>query len=345
MNAISPLPWSRNGRIFHDAHGTMIVQCMTARDAGRVECGDGNADLLFAAPQMRAALTIAERFMAGFEGDELQDGIDGMLATVRGALALAGGAAAVAQTPAPAFPKLSTISADYDDARQALADAEDDAADDVAKAGMDEAAGAGFDLARAALDALATMRAEYGVLHDRMSPLAEGNLSWSEAVRAGLADTLARCCDADAHAARVLAGQDATAAPQTPALAGEALRIVLDLARGNVIDEHDDAAEHARQVAAISAVEAVEPAPQTPATQDDADASPTPPTTDALGVYIRDMLGEGYIDAPAAMPLPGCIPEDETRDSIESVDAAAPSNLRLHMASGAVFVVRIIREG
>jgi hypothetical protein len=42
-----------------------------------------------AASDLLAALVIAERFMAGFEGDELQEGIDGMITTVRAAIALA----------------------------------------------------------------------------------------------------------------------------------------------------------------------------------------------------------------------------------------------------------------
>jgi len=34
---------------------------------------------------MQAALNTAESFMAGFEGDDMQEGIDGMLAQVRAA--------------------------------------------------------------------------------------------------------------------------------------------------------------------------------------------------------------------------------------------------------------------
>lgn len=63
----------------------------------------------------------------------------------------------------------------------------------------------------------------------------------------------------------------------------------------------------------------------------------TPPTTDEVGAYVRDMLGSGYIDA--ATVTAGC------RDSIDHTDDSDPSNLRLTMASGAVFVVRIVREG
>ena len=36
--------------------------------------------------KMRAALEAAERFIVGFEGDELQTGIDDLLRLIRGAL-------------------------------------------------------------------------------------------------------------------------------------------------------------------------------------------------------------------------------------------------------------------
>jgi hypothetical protein len=45
--------------------------------------------LIVAAPEMLAALELAERFMAGFEDDELQDGINDRLATLRAAIAAA----------------------------------------------------------------------------------------------------------------------------------------------------------------------------------------------------------------------------------------------------------------
>lgn len=47
--------------------------------------------LIAAADEMLDALRIAEDFMSGFEGDELQDGIDVKLATIRSALAKATG--------------------------------------------------------------------------------------------------------------------------------------------------------------------------------------------------------------------------------------------------------------
>jgi hypothetical protein len=50
-------------------------------------------------PAMVAGLTLAEAFMAGFEGDETQEGIAGNLATIRAAIALATNG-----TPLPADP-------------------------------------------------------------------------------------------------------------------------------------------------------------------------------------------------------------------------------------------------
>lgn len=49
------------------------------------------AHIIAAAPNVLAALRIAEDFMSGFEGDELQDGIDEKLATIRAAIAKAEG--------------------------------------------------------------------------------------------------------------------------------------------------------------------------------------------------------------------------------------------------------------
>lgn len=44
-----------------------------------------------AAPDVLSALKMAENFMSGFEGDELQDGIDEKLAQIRAAIAKAEG--------------------------------------------------------------------------------------------------------------------------------------------------------------------------------------------------------------------------------------------------------------
>jgi len=52
-----------------------------------------NIHLIAAAPELLAALQSAEAFIAGFEGDDLQDGIDAKLADIRAAIAKAIGSA------------------------------------------------------------------------------------------------------------------------------------------------------------------------------------------------------------------------------------------------------------
>jgi hypothetical protein len=61
------------------------------------------------------------------------------------------------------------------------------------------------------------------------------------------------------------------------------------------------------------------------------------PSTDSVGYYLRDMIGEGYIDDSSADS------RDEL-DVIDHIDDSDASNLRLIMASGAVFRVAITRE-
>lgn len=51
--------------------------------------GPHSPHLFAAAPDMLDALRLAESFITGFEGDELQDGIDERLATIRAAIAKA----------------------------------------------------------------------------------------------------------------------------------------------------------------------------------------------------------------------------------------------------------------
>jgi hypothetical protein len=61
-----------------------------------------------AAPQMLKALTAAEAFVRGFEGDERQDGIEALLAAIRGAIAEANGTpdARAAKSPSPIIIKV-----------------------------------------------------------------------------------------------------------------------------------------------------------------------------------------------------------------------------------------------
>ena len=50
---------------------------------------EANRALIAAAPELLEALTFAEQFMSGFEGDAAQDGIDAKLTTIRIALSKA----------------------------------------------------------------------------------------------------------------------------------------------------------------------------------------------------------------------------------------------------------------
>lgn len=74
-------------------------------------------------------------------------------------------------------------------------------------------------------------------------------------------------------------------------------------------------------------------------------------TTDELGAYIAAALesADGVInahipDAGRHLRLPGCQPEPDC-DLVWGVDAADRSNIRITTERGAVFVLRIIREG
>ncbi len=69
------------------------------------------------------------------------------------------------------------------------------------------------------------------------------------------------------------------------------------------------------------------------------------PTTDDIGTAIRDALDLlGVIEISEAMAEGEDIDEEETVAEVEHVDAEDPSNLKI-VTRGAVFVVRIIREG
>jgi hypothetical protein len=73
------------------------------------------------------------------------------------------------------------------------------------------------------------------------------------------------------------------------------------------------------------------------------------PTTDDLGACIAAALdlGDSVINAhipDARIPVPGLQPQPDT-DCVEHIDASDRSNIRITTERGAVFVVRIIREG
>jgi hypothetical protein len=66
-----------------------VVSMHPSQDPYTIEVRKANARLIASAPELVEALRLAEDFMAGFEGDEAQDGIDARLATVRAAIAKA----------------------------------------------------------------------------------------------------------------------------------------------------------------------------------------------------------------------------------------------------------------
>lgn len=91
-------PWSVEGRPNHFAlvkAGALHVAVASAMPVpgGFAVNGEtwANAYLIAAAPDLLAALKVAENFMAGFEGDELQEGIDDMLKQICAARAKAEG--------------------------------------------------------------------------------------------------------------------------------------------------------------------------------------------------------------------------------------------------------------
>ena len=76
-------------------HGPFKAEGTDIRNAFGVIVGAGldevHSTVFAAAPAMLAALEIAERFISGFEGDDMQEGIDANLAAVRAAIAAARG--------------------------------------------------------------------------------------------------------------------------------------------------------------------------------------------------------------------------------------------------------------
>lgn len=83
-----PLPWRAHecgdGYIW-DANGEIVASM------GSTATKDDNIALLSSlivnAPAALASLKMAEEFMSGFEGDEMQEGISAKLATVRATIA------------------------------------------------------------------------------------------------------------------------------------------------------------------------------------------------------------------------------------------------------------------
>ena len=67
--------------------GQGIANCGIKKDKRNL----ANAHLIAAAPELLAALIRSESFISGFEGDELQESIGGLLAEIRAAIARARG--------------------------------------------------------------------------------------------------------------------------------------------------------------------------------------------------------------------------------------------------------------
>lgn len=73
-------PWHFDGRRWiRDAAGIGVLRV-------QINANPDDARCAAAAPALLEALKLAESFMAGFEGDERQDGIDERLATIRAAI-------------------------------------------------------------------------------------------------------------------------------------------------------------------------------------------------------------------------------------------------------------------
>jgi hypothetical protein len=100
MSGHTPGPWQIEGQ----ARGGLLISAglNEYRDGPAAYVGILKADfprklnpadttLIVAAPELMAALVKAEAFIAGFEGDDLQEGMDDLLRAVRSAIAKAGG--------------------------------------------------------------------------------------------------------------------------------------------------------------------------------------------------------------------------------------------------------------
>ena len=86
-SAHTPGPWTVSeptGAYIQSPAGGIAALTYGAREA--------DARLIAAAPDLLTALDCAEGFIAGFEGDETQEGIDWLLATIRAAITRATGA-------------------------------------------------------------------------------------------------------------------------------------------------------------------------------------------------------------------------------------------------------------
>lgn len=101
-----PLPWtpddSGDGYVW-DANREIVGSGGGVATVGGNDARIGN--LWAASPEMLVVLRSAESFISGFEGDEMQEGVDEMLAGIRGAIAKAEGRDTVTITKPQAMGK------------------------------------------------------------------------------------------------------------------------------------------------------------------------------------------------------------------------------------------------
>lgn len=74
----------------HAADGRCVMSTGSAYTRPLAEC-EANARVAAAGPELLSALVDAEAFIGGFEDDDAENGINGLLATMRAAIAKAEG--------------------------------------------------------------------------------------------------------------------------------------------------------------------------------------------------------------------------------------------------------------
>ena len=92
--AHTPGPWIVGPHPGNSAGEDWRMILSVTSETGPLYIGEAiepDARLIAAAPDMLAALAIAEAFMSGFEDDEMQEGMAEKMAQIRAAIAKAGG--------------------------------------------------------------------------------------------------------------------------------------------------------------------------------------------------------------------------------------------------------------
>lgn len=102
MSGHTPGPWQIEGQArggslisagineYRDGPAAYVAAVLPHSESA-IAVNPADLALILAAPKLFDALVKAEAFIAGFEGDELQEGIDELLKAVRAAIAKAGG--------------------------------------------------------------------------------------------------------------------------------------------------------------------------------------------------------------------------------------------------------------